>query len=689
MTSLFSSSRIDTNKRVHLFVRVLWLMIAGLSLALIAAALIYRINRPWQFEESDYLAVARLGLTIPFYNGWYSAQELVVPVVWAILAVCIFFLQPRDRGAQIFSIALLTFPIAGPPTFNALVRDHSVWRIPYQLVSSIGLLSSYLGFYIFPDGHFIPRWTRWLIPVCVAWVIFAKSARGLWHDTPAGSIGHLALLLLGAFALFYRYRHTPAPAQRQQIKWVVYALILTVIGQLLAELYFTFIVAVESPDWEFRMVAYNIFALPVLLVLPQLFVALAMTFSILQYRLWEIDVVINRTLVYGVLTALIVGIYVLIVGGLGTLFQSRGSIAISLSAAGVIAVVFQPLRERLQRGINHLMYGERDEPYRVITRLSQRLEAALEPAAALPLTVETVAHALKLPYVAITLGDKENAVAAYGNAGLAERSSLDSFPLVYSGETIGELLTAPRAAKEPLSQADRILLNDLAKQISIAAHATVLSADLERARLRIVATREETRRRLGSDLHDGIGHQLAGLARKTDSAAKLLERDPIAAREFLAEVTGQLNNAIAQVRSLAHQLHPPELELLGLAGALRERAQMQTGFMIQIDAPENLPALPTAVETAAYYIVLEALTNIEKHADARTANIRIAFANGSSSTLEIDITDDGRGLPPQPARGLGLLSMQARAAEVGGSCQIESNPVGGTRVRVSLPVLKE
>jgi signal transduction histidine kinase len=411
-----------------------------------------------------------------------------------------------------------------------------------------------------------------------------------------------------------------------------------------------------------------------------------MAFSILRYRLWDIDVVINRTLVYGALTAFVIGVYVLIVGGLGSLFQGQANVVISFAATGMIAVLFQPLRDRLQRGVNRLMYGERDEPYAVLTRLGQQLEGALEPSAALPITVEAVAHALKLPYVAIALKDQGKIVAAYGDAG---SSSLNSFPLNYSGETIGELLVAPRAVNEPLSPADRNLLNDLAKQISIAAHGTILAADLERARLRIVTAREEARRKLGSDLHDGVGHKLAGLTRKTEHAVKILERDPSAAREMLSEVTGQLNNAITQVRSLAHQLHPPELELLGLAGALRERAQMQNGFMIHIDAPENLPGLPTAVETAAYYIALETLTNIEKHANARTAHVRLAFVDGNPAMLDMNITDDGRGLPPQPTRGLGLLSMQARAAEVGGACQIESNVAGGTCVRVSLPILNE
>jgi signal transduction histidine kinase len=675
----------NINKRLDVVIRVCWLIIAGLSLALLVAALVYRINRPWQFEESDSLAVARLGLTIPFYNVWQSTQEFAFPIVWALLGLSIFFLQSKNHHTLFFSVLLLTFPIAGPPTFNALVRDHPGWRIPYNLISITGLLTSYISFYLFPDGRFMPRWTRWMVPVCFAWVLLGRPEKGLWNNTPIESTGHVILLLSGTAALAYRYRYVATPSQRQQIKWIVFALVLATIGQIIHGLYFAFIVG-DSGDWVFRMVAYHFVGQPFTVVGTQLFIAFAIAASILRYRLWDIDVVINRTLVYGVLTAFVIGVYVLIVGGLGTLFQAQANIALSLAATGVVAVMFQPLRDRLQRGINRMMYGERDEPYAVLTRLGQQLEGALEPSAALPITVETVSRALKLPYVAITLKDKEEMVASCGDA---NHSALNSFALMYSGETIGELLVASRAMNEPLSAADRNLLNDLAKQISIAAHAMILSADLEHARLRIVTAREEARRKLGSDLHDGVGHQLAGLARKTETAANILERDPSAAREMLNEVTGQLNNAITQVRSLAHQLHPPELELLGLAGALRERAQLQNGFMIYIDAPDHFPALPTAIETTAYYIALEALTNIEKHANARTAHIRFTWVDGNPSMLQMQITDDGSGLPPQPTRGLGILSMQARAAEVGGTCQIESNVAGGTCVRVSLPILNK
>jgi len=366
------------------------------------------------------------------------------------------------------------------------------------------------------------------------------------------------------------------------------------------------------------------------------------------------------------------------------LLRVEGNIVLSLIATGLVAIAFNPLRERLQRGVNRLMYGDRDDPYRALSRLGQRLEAAGESSAMLATTVEAVAQTLKLPYVAIVL--KQNSVSglqfvvAHGTAPVP----VIRFPLNYLGELVGELIVAARVG-ETLNTADQRLLADLARPIGVAAHAFRLTTDLEHARLRIVAEREEARRRLGSDLHDGVGHQLAGLARKAELATNLLERDPTAARVMLAEVTQQLNIAITQVRGLAHQLHPPELELLGLVGALRERAQVQSNFAIRVDAPDSLPPLPTAIETAAYYIALEALTNVEKHAGAKSCHIRLALMESHPPMLELDVTDHGRGLPPDLTNGLGLLSMQARAAEVGGTCYIESNPHGGAQVSVRLP----
>src|SRR5215218_538490 len=284
--------------------------------------------------------------------------------------------------------------------------------------------------------------------------------------------------------------------------------------------------------WEvFRAVRYV--SILALLVVP-VFTYIA----ILRYHLYDIDVVINRTLVYGALTSCVVGIYVLAVVALGALFQAQGNIAVSLSATGLVAVLFQPIRSRLQRGVNRLMYGERDDPYAVVSHLGKRLEATLAPEAVLPTLVETIAQALKLPYAAILLKDGERfrTAAAYGSL----RGDPETLLLIYQREEIGRLVLSPRAPGEGFSDADRGLLEDLARQAEVAVHAVRLTTDLQHSRERLVATREEERRRLRRDLHDGLGAQLAGLSVQAGSLRRLIPTDPDAADELVVELREEL-----------------------------------------------------------------------------------------------------------------------------------------------------
>lgn len=415
-------------------------------------------------------------------------------------------------------------------------------------------------------------------------------------------------------------------------------------------------------------------------------IGISLAVAILHHRLFGLDLVINRALVYGILTLCIICIYMLVVSYLGMLFRAQGSLAFSLIATGIAAVLFAPLRNLVQRGVNRLMYGQRDEPYQVLTRLGQQLETALEPSSVLPVTVQTVARALKLPYIAIALKHKDE-LQTVAVSGVAQ-NEISRFPLVYASQIIGELKAASRAPNEPLTPADVRLLSDLARQIGASAHAVSLAIDLEQARLSLVTERGEARRQLGSDLHDSVGHQLVGLTRQVERTTTMATADPALTRD-LAEISRQLTSLTVHVRGLAHRLFPPELELLGLAGALRERVQTHSGLRIQLDAPDALAPLPAAVEAAAYYIALEALANVEKHAEAQACHIRLRLTPNPSAlqpdTLELDITDDGRGLTAPTARGLGLISIQARAAEVGGACRVESNPGGGTAVLVRIP----
>ena len=351
-------------------------------------------------------------------------------------------------------------------------------------------------------------------------------------------------------------------------------------------LYMTFVPALNRPGAYLMNTPHSLL---LLVVLPlyrfwYLPVPFCIGIALLRYRLWDIDLLINRTLVYGALTACVIGLYVLLVGYLGAAFHAGGNPAISLLVTGVVAVLFQPLRARVQRGVDRLMFGERDNPYGVLARLDQRLALALPAEAVLPTIVETVATALKLPYAAVTLvqqgppagGDetgrpadtRERVVASYG----APAAAAVCLPLVYGAETVGYLHLVPRPGETAFAPADRRLLADSAAHTGVVVHAVRLTDDLRRAHERLVATREEERRRLRRDLHDGLGPQLASLALTLTAARAYLARDPATADALLRELGTHVQDAIADVRRLVYALRPPALDDLGLAGALRDQA---------------------------------------------------------------------------------------------------------------------
>jgi signal transduction histidine kinase len=410
---------------------------------------------------------------------------------------------------------------------------------------------------------------------------------------------------------------------------------------------------------------------------------LSIGIAIMRYRLWDIDILINRTLVYGTLTTFVILLYALIVGSMSALLDVTGNPLVSLVATGVVAVLFQPLRERLQRAANRLLYGDRDEPYRVLSNLGQRLGQAATPEALLPNLVETIAQALKVPYAAVALkqGDELKTAASYGRPG----GDLVRLPLVYQGEAVGELALARRAPGESFSKGDMTLLQSIAHEAGMAAHAVRLTADLQHSRERLVTAREEERRRLRRDLHDGLGPVLGALTLKLDAARNLLATDPEAVDRLLLDLKAQSQGAVADIRRLVYELRPPALDDLGLAPALRQYANQissMNGIPVTVEMPETLPPLSAAVEVAAYRIVQEGLNNVVRHAKASNCLVRIAI-NGS---LEIEITDDGVGLLPDRQAGIGLISMRERAEELGGTFLAGAGPEGGTRIYARLPL---
>jgi signal transduction histidine kinase len=488
----------------------------------------------------------------------------------------------------------------------------------------------------------------------------------------------LLLILLSAASLLLRLRRARGE-EREQLKWFAYVAVLLV-AQFLIINFLSFF-----PGQAVTLVVQGAIylATPFIAALLPILTGLA----ILRYRLFDIDLIINRTLVYSALSACVIGLYVLVVGGLGALLQTQGSLPLSILATGLVALLFQPLRAWLQRGVNRLMYGERDEPYTLLARLGSLLDATLAPDAIFPTIVQTVRDALHLPYVAIARRQGEAFAEAFVVAAAAGKPVDDTLylPLTYQGRVVGKFLLGARAPGETFSLADRRLLDGLARQVGVALHAAQLTADLQRARARLVMVGEEERRRLRRDLHDGLGPALAAQSLKLEAARDLALTSPEQAVALLSALLEESQRAITDIRRLVYALRPPELDELGLIGALRGQVARSAHprLAISLDAPASLPPLAAAVEVAAYRIAQEGLTNVVRHAAASSCFIQLAITGVGGLCLEI--VDNGHGLPTGRPVGVGLLSMRERAEELGGECVIEPAPGGGTRVSVRLP----
>jgi two-component system NarL family sensor kinase len=266
-------------------------------------------------------------------------------------------------------------------------------------------------------------------------------------------------------------------------------------------------------------------------------------------------------------------------------------------------------------------------------------------------------------------------------------------PLIYQSETIGQLVVAPRAPGEALSPMDRHLLENIAHQAGMAVHAVNLTADLQRSRQRLVTAREEERRRLRRDLHDGLGPNLASQGLKLAALNQFLEKDPSSAIPLLEQVMKQNQSTVEDVRRLVYGLRPPALDELGLVAAIRDHVAGMDGkssLQIEVIEPtEGLPPLSAAVEVAAYRIILEALTNVIRHAKAKRCIIRLSLQpTESNRTFQVEIQDDGIGMPDTRRAGIGTRSMRERAEELGGTCIIEASKGTGTRVCVKIPLIE-
>src|SRR5579859_3141112 len=565
-------------------------------------------------------ALHHLGLSPATYDAYNLVLTLLESLTFVGVGGFIFWRKSNEPLALIASFFLVSIAL-GP----------FISSVPYQpegevLFSDIYVMCIFtaLGYFLvtFPDGRFVPGWT-WILVVLWAvrtlfFLIPGPANIAFWP--PALNIIDEVISYGGTLVLLiYRYARVFSPSQRQQAKWLLFGFGGLFVIIILYDLIDVLVPGLATPD------SLYVLADSTLTTVTFLLIPLSVAMAILRYRLWDIDILINRALVYTLLTASTLGLYVLIVFGASALLHTQNDLFFSLLATALIAVLFQPLRQQLQLGVNRLLYGERNEPYRVLSRLGQRLQETL-PADTLLLTiVETVAHALKLPYVALTwkqnrssLGTVEiTPLASYGTN--PHGSAPVRVSLLHQGKHLGDLLLSPRQRREELTPADMRLVRDLSPQIALALHSTLLltelqqlTVDLQRSRERLVTAREEERRRLRRDLHDGLGPQLSSQTLTLSAIKKLLRQDPESADRLLGDAIAHAQDAVADIRRLVYALRPPALDDLGLRGALAEQLNQYhtSGIELRLDAPQSLPPLPAAVEMACYRIVQEALTNV-------------------------------------------------------------------------------
>ena len=644
----------------------------------------------------DAIEFLHLPLTSSHATLLITLLTLLSPF-WIMTSLLIFWRRSDDWMALFVSLFLVMLATNISPALSLLARVaglSSPLGVSITVLHLLAWSSLSLFFALFPDGRFVPGWTRWLTVVYLVWLVpfclpsNSPFSTAQWPPLLLFST-ILGFVLAWTLAQFYRYQRVSTVVQRQQTKWIVFGMVVGMLLDVANILPSLVLPALAQPG-----PAHLLYTMLSEVATPLVFLLVPFTIgvAVLHYRLWDIDLLINRTLVYGLLTAGIIGLYLLVVIGLGTLFSALGNLLLSLLATGLIAVVFQPLRQRLQRAVNRLMFGERDDPYRVLSHLSSRLEATLTTDALLPTIVQAVAQALKLPSVAITYKQQGEDTLAASTGDARKREALVRVPLVCQSEQVGDLVLAARGPGDSLTPADLRLLHDLAPQIAVAVQAVRLTAelkhlttDLQQSRTRLVTAREEERRRLRRDLHDGLGPTLASLTFKIDAARNLLNQDSERADRLLEEVRQQTQGTLAQIRRLVYDLRPPALDELGLLSALREQiaSYQHQGLQILIEAPSCLPPLPAAVEVAAYRIAREALTNVVRHAEAEQCLLRLGLHD---SVLTLQVSDDGKGIPDEHRIGVGLLAMQERAIELGGSCTITRGVSTGTTVRVTFPL---
>ena len=543
---------------------------------------------------------------------------------------------------------------------------------------------------IFPTGRFLPGWLGRLgiasltgmvlgilivilapatsfpdvddVPAAVDYNFLALTWLGDAADVlrPVSGLLTAAGVVVAMVSALVRYRRA-AGAVRDQMRWLVWAILVVALT----------VVAVSVADVGAAVD-------PVIVLVAVLPVA-AMTVGVVRPTVVPVEDLLVRTLVLGAVALSLLGVDLLVVallsGALGDLDQRQLVTVVLL----VTALGYGPLRQRLSRLVQGRILGSRGNRYDVMAGLAANLESIEDGPAQLGAVAHAVADAFGVRYVAVEVDrpDGERITATYGD----RPAEVRTLPITFRETEVGRLVLPARGLRSRLSARDEKLLGDLVRQAATAARTSRLADELQASRERLVNTREEERHRIRRDLHDGLGPAMAGVVYKLETARLLVDSEPARAGAEIDTVREQVQEIVAEVRRLVHELRPPALDDRGLVGAIRQLAEAQP---VPIDVTAgNLGELSAAVEVAAYRIVAESLTNVVRHASAGEARVRL---ERTDTHLVVEVADDGVGIGEDVQAGVGLLSVRERAAELGGHTDVNCPPGGGTVVRAVLPL---
>ncbi len=565
-----------------------------------------------------------------------------------------------------------------------------------EFVQMLGGATILSLFFIFPNGKFVPHWSYHMVALWgglnVVWTLFPRvplnaNYYDTWIKTPELSFGiYFLFFTVGLGAQIYRYRRVATPNERQQAKWVLVGLMFAYTAQ-----WVQFFPLMPADPHHIE----GAYIMPLVVALKGM-LPITVTLSIMRYRLWDIDIFINRALVYSILTVLIGGIYI----GLAVIFSRilelnvlhyENSLVASLGATVIVVILFQPMRERVQYAVNRLMYGERDDPYTVINRLTDQYGHIERVSDILLIAVQTIAQALKLPYAAVELKQIEGLTdtieyhARHNNSLIP--IVLERYDLIFQNAIVGELAVARRHPKENLTARDIEFLNRLKPLIAVVAHDVQLANRVKRLLDRSVRASAEERRLLSRALHSGIGSSMAAQLMNLDIALNQLEANPEAALAKLNLILKRWQELYQAIRELAHNLRPDLSPEVAFRENLRyEVEKMQTGVTeIYLDLPDDLPDMPAAVETALLGILQNALANMLKHANAAHCWVRVWV---EANSVWLTIRDDGQGFDVTNMAGHGLREMREWAEELNGTLVIHSSIGLGTTVEAQLPLVQ-